>query len=77
MRRIGCYFKLHSKGDADMFEPSFDPAKMERFVKRDELLRFVVEDLVKRGHSREKALEVTFNGYVLDDSIMIREYEKA
>ncbi|MFC0213829.1 hypothetical protein ACFFK0_15470 [Paenibacillus chartarius] len=60
-----------------MDEPVFDPAKMERLVKRDALLRFVVEDLVKRGHSREKALEVTFNGYVLDDSVMMSEYEKA
>lgn len=60
-----------------MDEPVFAPAKMERLVKRDALLRFVVEDLVKRGHSREKALEVTFNGYVLDDSVMMSEYEKS
>jgi hypothetical protein len=60
-----------------MDEPVFDPVKMERFVKRDALLRFVVEDMVKRGHTRAKALEITFNGYILDDSIMIDEYEKS
>ncbi len=54
----------------------FDPVKMERFVKRDALLRFVVNDLVQKGHSRQNALEVTFNGYVLYDSVMIREYNK-
>ncbi|MBW4081290.1 hypothetical protein [Paenibacillus sp. S150] len=54
----------------------FDPVKMERFVKRDALLRFVVEDFVKKGLPRVEALEVTFNGYVLEDSGMIREYEK-
>jgi len=57
-------------------EAVFEPAKMERFVKRDALLHFVVEDLIKRGHSRNKALEAVFNGYVLDDSVMIHEYEK-
>lgn len=55
----------------------FDPQKMERFVKQDALLRFVVNDLVSRSHSREKALEYTFNGYVLDDSIMIDLYNHA
>ncbi|THF74372.1 hypothetical protein [Cohnella fermenti] len=54
----------------------FDPVKMERLIKRDALLQFVVNDLVHKGHSRKKALEVTFNGYVLDDSVMIREYNK-
>ncbi|HEY0828321.1 MAG TPA: hypothetical protein VGE40_09515 [Bacilli bacterium] len=60
-----------------MSEVIFDPQKMERFVQKDALLRFVVNDLVSRSHSREKALEYTFNGYVLDDSTMIRLYEKA
>ncbi|WP_178020400.1 hypothetical protein [uncultured Paenibacillus sp.] len=54
----------------------FDPVKMERLARRDAMIRFVVEDLEKRGHSRKKASELTFNGYVLDDSVMIREYEK-
>lgn len=53
----------------------FNAAKMERFVKRDALLRFVVEDLVKRGTPRAEALKITFNGYVLEDSTMVREYE--
>lgn len=62
--------------DEPKVDADFEPAKMDWFVKRDALLRFVVEDLIKRGHSRDKALEYTFNGYVLDDSGMIREYEK-
>lgn len=56
--------------------PIFNLEMMEGFVRRDRLLHFVVEDLVKRGHSRNDALEITFNGYVLDDSVMIYEYEK-
>ncbi|MBB6732780.1 hypothetical protein [Cohnella zeiphila] len=55
----------------------FNASRMERFVKRDALLRFVVKDLVKKGMHREKALEIAFNGYVLEDSIMIREYERS
>jgi hypothetical protein len=36
----------------------------------------VVEDLVKKGHSREQALQYTFHGYVLEDAVMIRMYNK-
>lgn len=63
-------------GDEDMEEPVFEAARMERLVKQDRLLRFVVDDLVKRGHPRHRALEVTFNGYVLEDSVMIRAYNR-
>lgn len=55
---------------------SFDVKKMERLVRRDALLRFVVDDLVSKSHPREKALELVFNGYVLEDSVMEDEYEK-
>ena len=37
---------------------NFDPVKMERLARRDAMIRFVVEDLEKRGHSRKKALEL-------------------
>lgn len=61
--------------DSKLFA-EFNVSRMERFVKRDALLRRVVEDLLKKGMYREKALEIAFNGYVLEDSIMIREYER-
>lgn len=57
--------------------PEFEAAKMERFVAKEPLLRFAVEDLHKRNpkESREYILEVVFNGYVADDYTMQREYE--
>lgn len=54
---------------------SFDPNKMERLVRGDAFLQFVVDDLVSSSHS--KALEIVFNGYVLEDSVMEDKYEKA
>jgi len=57
---------------------SFDPQKMERLLKKDALLCFVVNDLVtNRKHAREYALELVFNGYVLEDLIMEDLYMKA
>lgn len=56
---------------------AFDPNKMERLVRGDAFLRFVVDDLVSRSHPRKKALEIIFNGYVLEDSVMEDKYEKA
>ncbi|HUC91940.1 MAG TPA: hypothetical protein VMS09_07920 [Paenibacillus sp.] len=56
---------------------AFDPKKMERLVRSDAFLRFVVDDLVSRSHPREKALEIVFNGYVLEDSVMEDKYKEA
>ncbi|ALS28856.1 hypothetical protein IJ21_34670 [Paenibacillus sp. 32O-W] len=56
---------------------SFDPNKMERLVRGDAFLRFAVDDLVSKSHSRKKALEIVFNSYVLEDSVMEDKYEKA
>lgn len=56
---------------------SFDPNKMERLERDDAFLRFVVDDLVSRSHPREKALEIVFNGYVLENSVMEDKYAKA
>lgn len=56
---------------------SFDPNKMERLVRDDAFLRFVVDDLVSRSHPREKALEIVFNGYVLENSVMEDKYANA
>jgi hypothetical protein len=55
----------------------FDSKKMEQLLRKDAFLRFVVDDLVSKSHSREKALEVVFNSYVLADSVMEDQYEKA
>ena len=53
----------------------FNADKMRKYVKQDALLRFVVNDLQKRGHDEESALEITFNGYVLDDFTMTKIYQ--
>lgn len=48
----------------------FTEDKMEKFIAQDALLRFVVKDLQTRGNTKAAALEITFNSYVLGDSVM-------
>ncbi|WP_163537332.1 hypothetical protein [Gracilibacillus sp. YIM 98692] len=48
---------------------------MEKFMEEDAYIRFVVKDLMRRGHTREKALEIAFNT-VLDDHLMVERYQK-
>ncbi|ASA20244.1 hypothetical protein [Paenibacillus donghaensis] len=55
--------------------PVFIAAQMLRFVNQDSYLTLVYRDFLKRGHASEKALEILFNGNVLEDSVMTREYE--
>lgn len=55
--------------------PIFDAAQMLRFVNEDAYLKWIYTDLLKKGHASETALEVLFNGNVLEDSAMTDEYE--
>lgn len=55
--------------------PVFNAAQMLRYVHQDSYLNFVYKEFLKRGHASEKALEIVFNGNVLEDSVMTREYE--
>lgn len=57
-------------------EYSFSVPKMHRLVKQDALIRLVVKDLLAGGQEEEYALLITFNGYVLDDSLMMEIYSK-
>lgn len=57
-------------------EYSFSIEKMRAFANRDALIRFVVKDLQSKGHDEESSLLVTFNGYVLDDSVMCEIYKE-
>lgn len=56
-------------------EIEFDSERMKKFMKQDALLRFVVKDLMRKGHSEEAAMEATFNGYVREDFIMEKLYQ--
>lgn len=53
----------------------YNANKMEVFLQQDMLLRFVVDDMTKRGIDREQAKEIAFNSYVLDDYMMVETYE--
>lgn len=54
----------------------FTKEKMEKFRKQDALLSFLVKDLIAQGHEEIYAMEVTFNGYILGDSVMEAIYNK-
>lgn len=56
--------------------PEFDVQSMKRLVEKDKLLAFVYRDLLTRNHDEHNVLEIIFNGYVLDDSSMVEEYQK-
>lgn len=53
----------------------FNAAQMLRFVNEDYYLKWVYLHLLKKGHASETALEVLYNGNVLGDSGMTREYD--
>lgn len=65
--------------DAISEEAKFSTRKMERFLKSESLLDMVFKDLSSKNPKSSKAdiLETIFNSYVLDDSAMVREYNKA
>lgn len=56
-------------------DPVFNAAQMLRFVNEDAYLKWTYAHLLKKGHASETALEVLFNGNVLEDSAMTDEYE--
>ncbi|MEK3977296.1 hypothetical protein MKZ20_21985 [Psychrobacillus sp. FSL K6-2684] len=45
----------------------FSLQKMKNLYLVDKYIEKVVNDLIKRGFSEEKALEIAFNSYILDD----------
>ena len=51
-------------------EFQFSPKKMREFAKRDKLIDFVVKDMKSMGYEEEYALQLAFNGYVIEDSTM-------
>jgi len=52
----------------------FDPEKVRKFTEIDSLLKFVFNDLKERGHEEDFALELIFNSFVLNDSVMEKAY---
>lgn len=52
----------------------YDKKRMENLVKKDLYLNHVVNDLIKRGNTKDTALEAAFNGNVLGDSEYTRAY---
>lgn len=55
--------------------PVFNATQMLRFVNEDAYLKWAYAHLLKKGHASETALEVLFNGNVLEDTAMTDEYE--
>lgn len=53
----------------------FNVEKMKKFTSKDLLVGLTVSDLEKKGHTKEKALELTYNMLILGDSEMERVYE--
>lgn len=48
----------------------FNLEKMKKLSEQDALIKFMVNDLVKRSHEIENAYEIVFNSEVLGDSVM-------
>lgn len=48
----------------------FNLEKMKKFAEQDALIKFMVNDLVKRSHEIEYAYQIVFNSEVLGDSVM-------
>jgi len=71
------YYSLYSQEDDEEFNAlEFLADKMMRLVEKDALLKFTFNDLSKKM-PKEEVLQVLFNGYVLDDSVMEQQYLKA
>lgn len=71
------YYSLYSQEtDEEFTELEFIADKMMRLVEKDALLKFTFNDLSKRM-PKEEVLQVLFNGYILDDSVMEQEYMKS
>lgn len=68
-----CLFDIETVEES--IELEFDAAKMMRLVEKDALLKFTFNDLNKKM-PKEDVLQILFNGYVLDDSVMELEYMK-
>jgi predicted nucleotidyltransferase len=77
----GTFISIFNKTEMDeddIEEVSYQEEKMERFVAKDNYLRFVFNDLTKnRNLSRSDALRILFNSNVLEDSDMIQAYKLA
>lgn len=54
---------------------SYNQETMERFMKEDIYLRYMVKDLMTRGHSKEDAMQITFNSAIIDDGLMMWKYQ--
>lgn len=71
------FYSLYSQeADEEFIELDFHADKMMRLLEKDALLKFTFNDLSKKM-PKEEVLQVLFNGYVLDDTVMEQEYMKA
>ncbi|WP_145949549.1 hypothetical protein [Paenibacillus sp. Y412MC10] len=57
-------------------EPEYNAAQMRRLVESDHYLKFVFDDLTKKGNSEESTLEAQFLINVFEDSLYTDEYNK-
>lgn len=70
------HFCLFDSATAEeSIELEFNASKMMRLVEKDALLKFTFKNLNKKM-PKEDVLQILFNSYVLDDSVMELEYMK-
>jgi len=56
----------------------FNSARMDRLIRNDRfLLHQFIDAIEKHPHDYDRALEVVFNTYILEDSVMERKYREA
>jgi len=55
----------------------FEVNQMKRLKEKDRLIKFMVNDLINRGHDEYKALQIVFNSEVLGDHVMETSYKTA
>lgn len=54
------------------FEVVFEEEQMRRLVARDKYLKFVYDDMVRKGRSEADALLIIFNSNVIGDSVIAK-----
>ncbi|OME78601.1 hypothetical protein BK120_22955 [Paenibacillus sp. FSL A5-0031] len=61
--------------DHDDVEIIFEEEKMCRLVMKDKYLKFVFDDMVRKGRSEADALLIVFTSNVIGDFVLTNQYE--
>ncbi|MGO4695566.1 hypothetical protein AB4Z50_14935 [Paenibacillus sp. 2TAB26] len=58
-------------------EPIFEEENMRRLVMKDKYLKFVVDDMVRKGLEEADALLIVFTSNVIGDSVLTTQYKNS